>query len=73
MHDSDNTAPTLSEVTALADRIRQSVARVIVGKERAIDYVLVALLSEGHILLDDVPGLGKTMLAKSLASAVQTT
>lgn len=75
MPDSDSAAPTLaqpslSEVAAAADRIRQSVARVIVGKDQVIDHVLVALLSEGHILLDDVPGLGKTMLAKSLAHSL---
>ncbi|MCZ6545173.1 MAG: MoxR family ATPase [Chloroflexi bacterium] len=63
-------APTLSEVASAAQRIRENVARVIVGKDDVIDKVLVALLSEGHILLDDVPGLGKTMLAKTLSRSL---
>ncbi len=62
--------PTLAEVAEAAERIRQNVSRVIVGKEQVIDQVLVALFSEGHILLDDVPGLGKTVLAKSLARSL---
>ncbi|HEY3111390.1 MAG TPA: MoxR family ATPase [Chloroflexota bacterium] len=44
-----------------------AVARVIVGKSDAIDLLVVALLCEGHVLLEDVPGIGKTMLAKSIA------
>src|SRR4029078_13267795 len=44
-----------------------NVERVIVGKSDAIDLILVALLCEGHVLLEDVPGIGKTMLAKSVA------
>ena len=50
--------------------VRESVARVIVGKDEAIDLLLVALLCEGHVLLEDVPGVGKTMLAKSLARSL---
>jgi MoxR-like ATPase len=51
---------------ALAD-VRENIGRVIVGKEQAVDSLLVALLCEGHVLLEDVPGVGKTMLARSLA------
>lgn len=51
-------------------RIRQAVASVIVGKEDAIDLLLVALLARGHVLLEDVPGVGKTLLARSLATAM---
>lgn len=51
---------------ALAD-VRENIGRVIVGKEQAVDLLLVALLCEGHVLLEDVPGVGKTMLARSLA------
>jgi MoxR-like ATPase len=47
--------------------IKRNVARVMVGKEDVIDFLLIALLAEGHILLEDVPGLGKTVLAKALA------
>lgn len=47
--------------------VRKSVERVIVGKPDVVELLLVALLCEGHVLLEDVPGVGKTMLAKSLA------
>ena len=50
--------------------LKQNLARTIVGKEEAIKLVLVALLSGGHALLEDVPGVGKTLLAKSLARSI---
>jgi len=50
--------------------VRQSVSRVIVGKEEIIDLLMVALLCEGHVLFEDVPGIGKTTLAKSLARSL---
>lgn len=48
----------------------ESVERVIVGKRSAIEFILVALLCEGHVLLEDVPGSGKTMLARSIATSL---
>ena len=54
----------------LCQDIKQNVARVMVGKEAVIDLLLIALLAEGHILLEDVPGLGKTVLAKALARSI---
>jgi MoxR-like ATPase len=54
-------------IRALAERAGDNIERVIVGKRDVIDLLLVALLCEGHVLLEDVPGTGKTMLAKSLA------
>lgn len=52
------------------DLIRAQVERVIVGKRVVIDRLLVALLAEGHVLIEDVPGIGKTKLARSLSSAL---
>ena len=54
-------------IRALAERAAQNIERVIVGKREAIELLVVALLCEGHVLIEDVPGIGKTMLAKSLA------
>jgi hypothetical protein len=56
-----------ARVRALAERARASVARVIVGKAEVIDLLLVALPGEGHVLVEDVPGIGKTLLTKALA------
>ncbi|AFZ60455.1 MoxR family ATPase [Anabaena cylindrica FACHB-243] len=52
------------------DALTQNLARTIVGKNEAIHLVIIALLSGGHALLEDVPGVGKTLLAKSLARSV---
>jgi MoxR-like ATPase len=61
---------TIGEIQQFADTVRANVARVIVGKAAAIDLLLVALLCGGHALLEDVPGVGKTMLARALAASV---
>ncbi len=55
---------------ALAARTRENVQRVIVGKDEAIDLALVALLCRGHVLIEDVPGIGKTTLARALAASL---
>lgn len=55
---------------SLCDRIIENVSRVIVGKKQAIELLLVGLLAEGHVLLEDVPGVAKTLLAKSLAKSI---
>lgn len=51
----------------IIERIRENISRVIVGKENVIDYYLTALLAQGHILVEDVPGTGKTKLSKAFA------
>ena len=53
-----------SAIKEVADRFISNVGKVIVGKREVIEFVLVALLCEGHILIEDVPGTGKTMLAR---------
>lgn len=58
------------EIKTAAQRISDNVAEVIVGKGKVIDLCLVALLCEGHVLLEDVPGIGKTTLAKAIARSV---
>jgi len=62
-----NEVPMIAEV---AQRLRENIQRVIVGKGDVIDLTLVSVLCEGHILLEDVPGIGKTTLARSLASSL---
>ena len=51
----------------MARQIVENVSKVLVGKETAVELALVALGCEGHVLMDDIPGVGKTMLAKALA------
>jgi len=63
-------APDVERTRDVAARLRGAVGRVIVGKVEVVDRVLAALLCEGHVLLEDVPGLGKTMLARSLAQSL---
>ncbi len=54
----------------IGKKIKESIGRVIVGKEDAIDLMLIALFSSGHMLIEDVPGTGKTALVKSLAASL---
>lgn len=60
-------------IAEAARRVRENVQRVIVGKSDVIDLALVAVLCEGHILIEDVPGIGKTTLARSLAASLGCT
>jgi len=60
----------LKEIKALADRIQENISHVMVGKPQTAQEVIIALLTGGHILLEDLPGLGKTMLAKTLSRSV---
>jgi MoxR-like ATPase len=55
---------------SLCKRIVENISRVIVGKESTIELLMVALLAEGHVLIEDMPGLGKTLIAKSLAKSI---
>jgi MoxR-like ATPase len=59
-----------SELIALLDALRANIERVFLGKPEVVRMVCVALLADGHVLLDDVPGVGKTLLAKALARSL---
>ena len=54
-----------------AQKIMDNISNVVVGKKEALELLLTAFLAEGHILLEDVPGVGKTLMAKSLAKSIQ--
>ncbi len=61
------------DIAETADRIRKNIQKVIVGKDEVIDQALVAVLCEGHVLLEDVPGIGKTTLARAMAASLGAT
>ena len=61
------------DIYDIGQRIRQNVLKVIVGKADVVDLLLVALFGGGHVLLEDVPGTGKTLIAKTLAKSVKST
>jgi MoxR-like ATPase len=60
----------VSDTGDALSRIRQAIATVVVGKRETVDQLLVAVLCRGHVLIEDVPGVGKTLLARSLAATM---
>ncbi len=62
----------LDELSLAAQQIKNEIGRVIIGQEKTVDLMLTALLANGHILLEGVPGVAKTMLAKLMAKSIST-
>jgi len=67
-----HTTIPLTELQQAVERMRGEVGKVIVGQERMVDLLLIALLSDGHVLIEGVPGLAKTLTAKLLARCIRT-
>ncbi|MHC5543484.1 AAA family ATPase, partial [Singulisphaera rosea] len=67
---SDVAAPDVDELSALLNRLLENVGSVVLGKPEVIKLAVVALLAEGHVLIEDVPGVGKTLLARALAASI---
>ena len=57
----------LSEATEIAQKLLNNIGLAIVGKERVIELSLISLMARGHLLIEDMPGLGKTTLARAIA------
>ncbi|MFW5709349.1 MAG: AAA family ATPase [Chloroflexota bacterium] len=65
-----NENPQGNIVQSVAERIAQSVGQVIIGKRNEVRLTVLGLISQGHILIEDIPGVGKTMMAKALARSI---
>ena len=70
---SADAADSASTVQALAASVKSSIEKVLVGQEAVIELILAAVMSGGHVLIEDVPGIGKTTLARSLAESLRCT
>src|SRR3990167_855614 len=60
----------MDKIHSFSEKVIANIEKVIVGKREAVELALIGLLSQGHLLIEDVPGVGKTMLARSLARSL---
>ena len=70
IQESDSRMDNVQIIASFAERVSANVEKVIIGKQREVEMTLIALLCEGHLLIEDVPGVGKTMLARSIAKSI---
>jgi MoxR-like ATPase len=66
----ETASPSIGELLSLANRLMEKVGSVVLGKPDVIRLAVVALLAEGHVLIEDVPGVGKTLLARAMAASI---
>ncbi len=66
----DTSEPASEDLMPLLDRLLENIGTVVLGKPEVIELVVVALLAEGHVLIEDVPGVGKTLVARALAASI---
>ena len=62
--------PAIGKIQEFAERINNNLEKVIIGKGSTVELVIIGVLCQGHLLIDDVPGVGKTMMARSLAKSL---
>src|SRR5438270_8775210 len=67
---SEISTPDVDELMSLLNRLLENIGSVVLGKPEVIKLAVVALLAEGHVLIEDVPGVGKTLLARALAASI---
>src|SRR5215475_9007873 len=69
----ESSAASVAQIQSLAQRVVDNVKNVIVGKDEPVRLTLIAVLSRGHVLIEDVPGVGKTVLTKAIARSIGCT
>src|SRR5215469_18382533 len=69
----ESSAASVSLIQSLGQRVVENVKKVIVGKDEPVRLTLIAVLSRGHVLIEDVPGVGKTVLTKAIARSIGCT
>src|SRR3954469_14449057 len=69
----ERSAPAVGDVMPMLNRLLENVESVVLGKPEAVRLAVVALLAEGHVLIEDVPGVGKTLLARAIAASIDCT